>query len=165
MAQKLKAQRHERGALDLQTLEARPVFAGDEIQDLQVDETNRAKEIIEDFMIAANDVTARFLHGKKIPSLRRVVRSPKRWDRIVEIAAQHNFSFRRSRIRRRWRVSWPRRKPPTRSVFPIFLCPSSNCSAPVNMSSNSRMRRLPATSAWPSKITPTQRLPTAGFRT
>ena len=90
VAQKLRAQRHQRGALDLQTLEARAVFAGDQIQDLRVEETNRAKEIIEDFMIAANDVTARFLQGKQVPSLRRVVRSPKRWERIVEIAAQHN---------------------------------------------------------------------------
>jgi len=90
VAQKLWSQRHKRGALDLQTLEARPIFARDQIQDLQVEETNRAKELIEDFMIAANDVTARFLQGKQIPSLRRVVRSPKRWDRIVEIAAQHN---------------------------------------------------------------------------
>jgi VacB/RNase II family 3'-5' exoribonuclease len=90
VAQKLRAQRHRRGALDLQTLEAHPIFAGDEIQDLQVDETNRAKEIIEDFMIAANDVTANFLHRKQVPSLRRVVRSPKRWDKIVEVAAQHN---------------------------------------------------------------------------
>ena len=57
---------------------------------MRVDERNRAKEIIEDFMIAANGVTARFLHGKKVPSLRRMVRSPKRWGRIVEIAAQHN---------------------------------------------------------------------------
>ncbi len=91
MAQQLKALRHEHGALDLQTLEVRPVFAGDEIRDLRVEERNRAKEIIEDFMIAANGVTARFLYGKKIPSLRRIVRSPKRWGRIVEIAAQHNF--------------------------------------------------------------------------
>ncbi|MGD0626759.1 MAG: RNB domain-containing ribonuclease [Thermodesulfobacteriota bacterium] len=90
VAQQLKALRHEHGALDLQTLEAHPVFAGDEIQDLQVDERNRAKEIIEDFMIAANGVTARFLHGKKVPSLRRMVCSPKRWGRIVEIAAQRN---------------------------------------------------------------------------
>jgi VacB/RNase II family 3'-5' exoribonuclease len=90
VAQQLKALRHEHGALDLQTLEARPVFAGDEIQDLRVDERNRAKEIIEDFMIAANGVVARFLQGKKVPSLRRMVRSPKRWGRIVEIAAQHN---------------------------------------------------------------------------
>jgi VacB/RNase II family 3'-5' exoribonuclease len=90
VAQQLKALRHEHGALDLQTLEARPVFAGEVIQDLRVDERNRAKEIIEDFMIAANGVTARFLQGKKVPSLRRMVRSPKRWGRIVEIAAQQN---------------------------------------------------------------------------
>lgn len=93
VAQQLKALRHEHGALELQTLEARPVFAGDEILDLQADERNRAKEIIEDFMIAANGVTARFLHGKKVASLRRMVRSPKRWDRIVEIAAQHDFKL------------------------------------------------------------------------
>jgi VacB/RNase II family 3'-5' exoribonuclease len=93
VAQQLKALRHEHGALELLTLEARPVFAGDEIQDLQADEPNRAKEIIEDFMIAANGVTARFLHGKKVASLRRMVRTPKRWDRIVEIAAQHNFKL------------------------------------------------------------------------
>jgi len=93
VAQQLKALRHEHGALGLQTLEARPVFAGDEIRDLQADEPNRAKEIIEDFMIAANGVTARFLHGKEVASLRRMVRSPKRWDRIVEIAAQHKFKL------------------------------------------------------------------------
>jgi VacB/RNase II family 3'-5' exoribonuclease len=90
VAQQLKVLRHEQGALDLQTLEARAVFAGGEIQDLQVDVQNRAKEIIEDFMIAANGVTARFLHEKKVPALRRMVRSPKRWGRIVEIAAQRN---------------------------------------------------------------------------
>jgi len=93
VAQQLKGLRHEHGALELQTLEARPVFAGDEIRDLQADEPNRAKEIIEDFMIAANGVTARFLHGKKVASLRRMVRSPKRWERIVEIAAQHKFKL------------------------------------------------------------------------
>jgi VacB/RNase II family 3'-5' exoribonuclease len=89
-AQQLKGLRHAYGALDLQTLEARPVIVKDEIKDLRVEEKNRAKELIEDFMIAANGATARFLHGKKIPSLRRMVRTPKRWDRIVEIAALHN---------------------------------------------------------------------------
>ena len=93
LAQQLKGLRHEHGALDLQTLEARPVIVEDEIQDLRVDEKNRAKELIEDFMIAANGATARFLHGKKVPSLRRMVRSPRRWDRIVEIAAQHNWKL------------------------------------------------------------------------
>ncbi|WP_373498748.1 RNB domain-containing ribonuclease [Desulfococcus sp.] len=90
VTQQLKGLRQEHGALDLQTLESRPVFAGDEIQDLRADTKNRAKEMIEDFMIAANVATARFLHEKKVPSLRRMVRSPKRWGRIVEIAAQHN---------------------------------------------------------------------------
>jgi VacB/RNase II family 3'-5' exoribonuclease len=93
VAQKLRLKRHLRGALELQTLEARPIFTGDEIKDLQVEETNRAKQIIEDFMIAANDITAVFLKEKQIPSLRRIVRSPKRWDRIVEIAALHNFQL------------------------------------------------------------------------
>ena len=87
VAQNLKAFRHEHGALDLQTLEARPVFDVDEIRDLEVEEKNRARELIEDLMIAANGVTARFLEARRLPSLRRVVRSPKRWDRIVEVAA------------------------------------------------------------------------------
>jgi VacB/RNase II family 3'-5' exoribonuclease len=93
VAQKLKARRYEHGALNLQTLEARPVFAGSVIKDLQAEVKNRATELIEDFMIAANDVTARFLHDKHVPSLRRVVRVPKRWDKIVEIAAQNNYQL------------------------------------------------------------------------
>ncbi len=93
VAQKLREKRHLRGALELQTLESRPVFADDEIKDLQVEETNRAKQIIEDFMIAANDITARFLKDKQVPSIRRVVRSPKRWPRIVEIASQYNYQL------------------------------------------------------------------------
>ncbi|MFI5166364.1 MAG: RNB domain-containing ribonuclease [Thermoanaerobaculales bacterium] len=88
VAQKLKGLRHEHGALDLQTIEARPVFDAEGIRDLAVEEKNRAKDLIEDFMIAANGVTARFLAAKGLPSLRRVVRTPKRWDRIVEVAGQ-----------------------------------------------------------------------------
>src|SRR5208283_854153 len=88
VAQKLRALRHQQGALDLETIEARPVFTGDELTDLAADKRNRAKDIIEDFMIAANGVAARFLASKKLPSLRRVVRVPKRWDRIVELAAE-----------------------------------------------------------------------------
>jgi exoribonuclease-2 len=87
VAQKLKALRHQHGALDLETIEARPVFDGDQLKDLEADKTNRAKDIIEDFMIAANGVAARYLAAKKFPSLRRVVRVPKRWDGIVGLAA------------------------------------------------------------------------------
>ena len=91
VAQKLKALRHVHGALNLETVEARPVFDGDEIKDLKVERKNRAKEIIEDFMISANGVSARYLASKLFPSLRRVVRTPKRWDRIIELASDHGF--------------------------------------------------------------------------
>jgi exoribonuclease-2 len=90
-AQTMKDSRHAQGALSLETIEARPIFEGDSIRDLQVEEKNRAKDIIEDFMIAANGVTVRYLSSRGFPSIRRVVRVPKRWDRIVEIAAEHNF--------------------------------------------------------------------------
>lgn len=88
VAQKLKAARHAHGALDLQTIQARPVFSGDELKDLEIDQQNRAKDLIADFMIAANGVAARFLAAKRFPSVRRVVRTPKRWDRIVELASE-----------------------------------------------------------------------------
>jgi exoribonuclease-2 len=77
----------------LETIQAKPVFDGDQIQSLEAEETNRAKQIIEDFMIAANGVTARFLASREFPSIRRVVRTPKRWERIVEIAADYKFSL------------------------------------------------------------------------
>ena len=92
-AQSMKELRHVHGALSLETIEAKPVFDGDQIRTLEIEEKNRAKELIEDFMIAANGVTARFLSANNSPSIRRVVRTPKRWDRIVEIAADHKFKL------------------------------------------------------------------------
>jgi VacB/RNase II family 3'-5' exoribonuclease len=88
-ADTMRGLRHEHGALDLETIEAKPVFDGDKIVDLRQDARNNARMLIEDFMIGANGVTARFLSAKKLPSLRRVVRSPERWDRIERIAEQH----------------------------------------------------------------------------
>jgi VacB/RNase II family 3'-5' exoribonuclease len=93
VAQKLKKVRHASGALDLETIEARPVFVGDELKDLETDQPNRAKDLIADFMIAANGVTARYLASKKLPSIRRVVRVPKNWDRIVELAAERGSTL------------------------------------------------------------------------
>jgi len=92
-AQSMKDLRHIQGALSLETIEPKPIFDGDQIRTLEIEEKNRAKEIIEDFMIAANGVTARFLSASNFPSIRRVVRIPKRWDRIVEIAAEHKFEL------------------------------------------------------------------------
>ena len=92
-AQCLRHRRREHGALSLDTIRARPVFDGDDIRDLDVDRKNRATELIEDFMIAANGVTAQYLDAKHFPMIRRVVRSPKRWDRIVEVAREHGTSL------------------------------------------------------------------------
>ena len=87
-AQALRRVRHEHGALRLETIEVHAVFDGAALADLVPDEKNRAKELIEDFMIAANGVTARYLEAKGLPALRRVLRVPKHWDRIVELAAK-----------------------------------------------------------------------------
>jgi len=89
VAQSMRMLRHEHGALYLETIEARPVFEGDTIRALVARTTNRATQLIEDFMIAANRVTARYLESKQWPSIRRVVRVPRRWERIVEIAAEY----------------------------------------------------------------------------
>jgi VacB/RNase II family 3'-5' exoribonuclease len=87
VAQRLAGLRHRIGALSLETLEPHAVFDGDALSDLAVDPKNRAKQLIEDFMIAANGVTATYLEAKRFPSLRRVLRSPERWDRIVQLAS------------------------------------------------------------------------------
>jgi VacB/RNase II family 3'-5' exoribonuclease len=85
VAQKLKAQRFQHGALSLQTDELQPLMVNDQIIDVVNQQKNRATELIEDFMVASNGVVARML--EKVSSLRRIVRTPKRWDRIVQLAA------------------------------------------------------------------------------
>ncbi len=93
VAQELKALRHAHGALSLETIEAHPLFDGDELKDFAAERNNRAHDIIEDFMIAANGVTARYLASKMFPSVRRVVRTPKRWDRIIDIASERGVTL------------------------------------------------------------------------
>lgn len=93
VAQSIKNFRHLQGALSLETIESKAVFDGDQIRTLEIEEKNRAKELIENFMIAANGVTARYLSARKSPSIRRVVRTPKRWERIVEIAWNYNYKL------------------------------------------------------------------------
>ena len=88
VAQLMRGLRHQHGALSLETIETRAVFDGDLIAGLRPEERNRAKELIEDFMIAANGVTARFLDGHKFASIRRVLQAPERWGRIVQLAAE-----------------------------------------------------------------------------
>jgi len=87
VAQSMRAVRFRRGALLLDTIEPRAVYDGDVLMDMRADEKNRAKELIEDFMIAANSATVAYLESRRFPSLRRVLRSPERWARIVQLAA------------------------------------------------------------------------------
>ncbi len=88
IAHVLQKYRHEQGALTLQTIETKPKIENNQVIDIQVEKKNRGRDLIEDFMIAANSATARYLQSHHNPSLQRVVRIPKRWDRIVEIAQE-----------------------------------------------------------------------------
>ncbi len=85
VAQKLKSKRFQNGALNLQTDEVHPLVLNEQVVDVVKQQKNRATELIEDFMVAANGVVARLLQN--VSSLRRIVRTPKRWDRIVQLAA------------------------------------------------------------------------------
>ena len=88
VAQRLKDVRHHRGALTLQTIQTHAVFDGDMLTDLAIEHLNRARTVIEEFMIAANGVAAIFLHDCGYPAFRRIVRTPKRWERIVALAEE-----------------------------------------------------------------------------
>jgi exoribonuclease-2 len=78
--------RFQHGALDLETIETRPVMLADQAVEIVHLEKNRATSLIEEFMVAANGVIARTFEAAGIASIRRIVRTPKRWDRIVELA-------------------------------------------------------------------------------
>ena len=93
LATRLRQWRQSRGALNVKTVSARPVFEGGQLVDLRADTKNRAKDLIADLMIAANGATARYLQQQGLPSLRRFLQSPRRWDRIQALAAQHGVQL------------------------------------------------------------------------
>src|ERR1700686_1103429 len=88
VAQAIKNERYRHGALNIETIEVRPVVLNEKVVDVVKQEKNRATELIEDFMTAANEVVARMLEDQKVSSIRRVVKTPERWGRIVELAAK-----------------------------------------------------------------------------
>lgn len=85
VAQALRDQRYRHGALNIETNEVRPVLLNQQVIDVQKQEKNHATDLIEDFMVAANEIVARKLGA--VCSLRRIVKTPERWDRIVQLAA------------------------------------------------------------------------------
>lgn len=87
-AQNLRTQRHRLGALDLDRAETEAVISDGHVTGIKPRFRNRASQLIEDFMVAANGVIARLMRDHKISSIRRVVKTPERWDRIVELAAR-----------------------------------------------------------------------------
>src|SRR3984893_1120970 len=88
VAQALRTERFRHGALNIETIEVRPVMLNEKIVDVVKQEKNHATELIEDFMIAANELVARMLESNNVSSIRRVVKTPERWPRIVELAAK-----------------------------------------------------------------------------
>jgi VacB/RNase II family 3'-5' exoribonuclease len=88
VARQLQHLRYQQGALSLETIEARPIFHDGELSQLAAEKRNRAKALIENFMVTANGVTTRYLASKNFPTFRRVLQAPQRWERIVAIAAE-----------------------------------------------------------------------------
>ena len=93
IASSLRARRDAQGALDFDRREVKPIVSDGVVTDLQTEEQNRARDLIESFMVAANSATAQFLATHGYPSIRRVVRSPERWPRIVDLARQYGAAL------------------------------------------------------------------------
>ncbi len=89
LAQLLRQRRRLVGALEFETFQPRARFDGEDVVDIRQQVQNRARQLIEEVMIATNGCTARYLASRNTPSLRRVVRSPERWLRIVGVAAEY----------------------------------------------------------------------------
>ena len=93
IASALKAGRQQAGALQFDTVEATPVTKDGKVESIAITRKNRARDLIEDFMIAANVAIAQYLAEQQRSAIRRVVREPKRWSRIVEIAATYGTTL------------------------------------------------------------------------
>lgn len=93
VAQRLRARRHAQGSLELETFQPRAAFDGERVVEIRLQVQNRARQLIEELMIATNECSARFLATAGGASLRRVVRSPERWLRIVELAGRYGVQL------------------------------------------------------------------------
>jgi exoribonuclease-2 len=92
-SKRLKAERMRNGALEFETIEATPITQNGRIVDLRVIHKNAARDLIEDFMIASNVAIAKFLEARGRSGIRRVVREPERWGRIVELAGRYGTTL------------------------------------------------------------------------
>jgi len=120
VAQSMKNLRHLHGALSLETIEAKPVFDGDQIRSLEIEEKNRAKEIIEDFMIAANGVTARISQPADSPRSVAWYAHPKDGSGLLKLPGNTSANFRSIQIQKCWKSFSSRKKPRIQCASPIF---------------------------------------------
>ena len=93
LAQQLRHNRHQQGSLEFETLQPRATFDGERVVDLRQQVQNRARQLIEELMVATNGCTARYLAAQGGASIRRVVRSPERWARIVGVAHDYGVTL------------------------------------------------------------------------
>ena len=88
-SERLRAYRLRQGTLELDTIEAKPLIKDNEVHSIVVERKNKARQLIENFMVAANETMVKFLEAAGVPVIQRVVRTPRNWSGIVEVARQH----------------------------------------------------------------------------
>lgn len=120
VTRRMKNLRHIHGALSLETIEAKPVFDGDQIRALEIEEKNRAKEIIEDLMIAANGVTVRYLSARKFPRSVGWYARQKGGSGLLRLPTNMGVNCQISPIQKHWRSSSSRKKPPILCASRIY---------------------------------------------
>ncbi|MDE3166790.1 MAG: RNB domain-containing ribonuclease [Acidobacteriota bacterium] len=92
-ARMLREARGRNGALSFDRQEVQTVVENGRVKGIAAWRSNRASHLIEDFMIGANEVMARTLRDGGVTSIRRVVKAPERWERIVELAGRYGESL------------------------------------------------------------------------
>jgi hypothetical protein len=107
-AQALRNERYRHGALNIETIETRLIMLNDQVVSVEQQGKNRATELIEDFMIASNEVVARLLEARKVSSIRRVVKTPKRWIGSSNSRRHSGTPAGRARFESAQRLSWSR---------------------------------------------------------
>ncbi len=93
VAQALKAVRKRNGSLELESQEARAKMEDGKVTDIEKHEKNHATELIENLMVASNGCASKFLKAAGMPTIQRIVREPKNWDKIVDIAAEKGYEL------------------------------------------------------------------------
>ena len=149
--------------MSLQTDELTPLVLNDQVIDVVKQQKNHATELIEDFMVAANGVVARML--EKVSSLRRIVRTPERWDRIVQLAARKGGKLPAQPDSKALNDFLQIRKAADPDHFADVSLAVIKLIGPGEYVLERAGEPPPGTSAWRCRITPTPLRPTGDFRT